>query len=252
MNTAELKKEILDSIGNRVVKIEIDDQHLTTAIKKAYRWFSVNKGRVVRRLLSVSGATNEYVLPVDVMDVLDVYFHGSADTTAALFNADFVTGFGSFFVTGLALGGTGTYGSGLNDGGADPYPMSGFVQAQQYSEMLGRVTGSELDWEFFDGNLVLHQPLASSGNLIYEAKIVINDISEIRDYSRDQDLVVRWATAEAKSILGRIRGKYDSLPAAGGDKTLDGDRLTDMAEEEKEKLNLEIRETAMPMMFFAG
>ena len=69
---------------------------------------------------------------------------------------------------------------------------------------------------------------------------------------RDHDLVKRFALAQAKEDLAIIRSKYDSYPGAQGTVTLNADRLFDMAQQEKEKLEEEISASGYPMGFILG
>ena len=70
---------------------------------------------------------------------------------------------------------------------------------------------------------------------------------------RDQWMIREWALAEVKYMLGRIRGKYTGgLPAAGGERQLDGDNLLDEARADKERLRMEIKEHEGPIMPCVG
>ena len=69
------------------------------------------------------------------------------------------------------------------------------------------------------------------GNLIYSR---LNDISKqwIRQYTLSQ----------CKEVLGRIRGKYQTIPVPGNDITLDGDTLLEHGRSDQEKLKTEFKE----------
>ena len=117
-----------------------------------------------------------------------------------------------------------------------------------------RVLGVDRGWEFNRMTRTLYLlPKPSQSELIYyDYKGVIGQ-EHIPDLPiRDYDLLRRYALAEAKEILGRIRSKYASIPAAGGEINLDGSTLLDEAKAEKERLEEEIGETALPMPFITG
>ena len=80
------------------------------------------------------------------------------------------------------------------------------------------------------------------------------DDIELQHYdARHRWLIQEWAIAEAKIMLGRIRGKYSSgLPSAGGDRTLDGEALIAEAREDKRELEakvLDFQGPVMPMVY---
>ena len=52
----------------------------------------------------------------------------------------------------------------------------------------------------------------------------------------DENLFLRYSLAHAKTILGEIRSKWDSMPMVGGDKGLNGQALIEEARTEKEQL----------------
>ena len=85
----------------------------------------------------------------------------------------------------------------------------------------------------------------------YDAMKKLTDIDELTEESMS-NLVVKYAIADAKEMLGRHRSKYDTYPAAGGTVGLDGGKLLDEAEKEKAKLDEDIIERGFPVPFEVG
>ena len=77
------------------------------------------------------------------------------------------------------------------------------------------------------------------------------DVTEITD-ARDVDLIYRYVEATAKKIVGRVRSKYKSYPAAGGTIDTDGPDLLEEARVDFEKLEEEIAGSQYPMGFLVG
>jgi hypothetical protein len=254
VNEAKLKQLFMRSLGHPVLCVELKPDLQRYVIDETYRWFSANKGLIKRDQVAVTVGTNEYVLPTTILDVLDVVRFLPSDV-ASFFSGDFYGGFGGIYIGGLGFGGAGNYGGygtyGGGQGGRDPLPFSGITQVLSYHESVTKILSSEFEWEYFDGTLIISPIPSESGTMIYEYKKALTDISEVKEGSRDQDLILSWAKAEAKEVVGRIRRKYDSVPGAETEISLDGDRLLDDAQIEKEKLNELIRETAMPMGIMA-
>jgi hypothetical protein len=69
---------------------------------------------------------------------------------------------------------------------------------------------------------------------------------------RERDLLLRYALAVAKGILGLRRRKFSEWPSAQGAKRLDGSDLVQESKEEKEKLNEEILSVPYAAPFIVG
>ena len=69
---------------------------------------------------------------------------------------------------------------------------------------------------------------------------------------REHMWLKRYALAIAKETLGLIRRKYSSIPTAGGERQLDGADLVRESQEEREKLDQEIRKESFPYPIVTG
>ena len=54
--------------------------------------------------------------------------------------------------------------------------------------------------------------------------------------------IIRYGSAIIKEMLGRVRGKYSSVPIPNGEVTLDGGDLVSQGQTEKEALITQLRE----------
>lgn len=122
-----------------------------------------------------------------------------------------------------------------------------FLLTQQYLEITRRVLSNEGSWNIVNNKYVQLNPTPTETptSVIVEYRAI--DSNTIHHAFRNW--VQRYATASAKGILGRIRGKYKSLPGPGGGSQLDGGVLVQESAEEKkqlmEELMLEIQEGPM-------
>lgn len=250
MNEAGLRKELLHSLGHPLVCVEAAKQQdlMITAIARAYRWFNAYRGMTERAQLSLQEGTTEYALGDDVINVLDVFPPSSVDVSYSDFG--FVGGFGGIYVGGLTYGGAGNLGQG-GYGAWDPFPNSGAFQSLQMNETVSRIFGAEFEWGFINGSLIISPVPSAAATLIYDYLRALTDVSQVKDGTIDLDLIVRYARAELKEILGQVRGKFDSLPGTDGQITLNADRLLSESADEKEKLDILIRESGMPIPFYA-
>jgi hypothetical protein len=144
-------------------------------------------------------------------------------------------------------------------------------QILSHAETARRVVGSEPDWDYFKDRNILHvfPRNQRTGTLIaryastrlnaYDADDAENNPDKLKnDFKdslryRERDLILRYALAEAKIRLGRVRSKFaDGFPSAGGPKILDGSTLIDEATQEKEALKEEILGLSDPVPFLTG
>ena len=85
--------------------------------------------------------------------------------------------------------------------------------------------------------------ISKSGMISDYSNVPYNDIT----YSSINDVGHTWikhyTATLAKEMLGNVRSKYLSLPIPDGEVTLDGETLRSEAQDEKEKLIVQLRET---------
>jgi len=113
-----------------------------------------------------------------------------------------------------------------------------YLLVQQYMEMIRKVLSRDGSFDVINGRyLQLHpEPPSTPTPVIVEYRAI--DSNTILPAFRNW--VQRYALACAKSVLGRIRGKYQSIPGPGKGATLDGKDLLQEAAKEKEALMKEL------------
>lgn len=236
MNREELQEWILRRLGAPVWKIELCEQHVVDAIETSVRWFAAKKG--VQKLFSedIVSSQVEYELDCEIDKVLDV--------AVAQQKLDLSLIFSPFTLLEEKI----PYDVFASGGSAGLY--SSYVQSLQYIEMAKRILSAEFEWTQVGRSLFIAPPPADARQMIIWAKINFTQIEELEE--RDHDLVKRYALAMAMRDIAWIRGKYGDYPGAQGTVTLNWDRQLDWADQEIERLEEEIFNSAYPMGFATG
>lgn len=242
-------------LGGGVVVLELCQEHFEDAFADAIRWYIGRKGIKRRAVQNVTAGIQEYLMPSDCDEVLEVWFPGvQIDIIAAVNPYAFID------IDQLPV----AYQSITGVPGGSFYGT--LHQILAHAETARRVVGSEPAWEFFKDNNVLHlAPRNQRGGIAivrYASTRLVADDPEspsttpVNDFRRihfrHRELILRYALARTKERLGRVRGKYTEFPSAGGSKTLDGDALLTEAREETEKLNEELMELNEGVSFLVG
>lgn len=229
-SASQIFNELKESMGggvNGLVTVDISQEQFNVALKESKRWFTAKKGFSIFRPIPYVTGQSEYIMKADVANVFDVIFQVPSDVAAF-----FTLGF--FDIIPYGPNTLLNTGSGLTN-------YSGFVQLLQFTETRKRVFSVDPDWFYDQQSRILHVT-ARSGvpQQIMIAQVKLNDFDPAVLSDKDDYIFVRYVKARCKEIIGRIRSKYDSLPAAGGPVTLDGKSLIEEAKAEMEELNKEI------------
>jgi len=235
------ESELIVLIKSRVapspLSLEISDDTIRSSLKYAQLWFVSNAG--IRAITRISLVRNivEYQMDDAVHDVIDVHFP-SRQLPAVEWEWEF-----------LGLSGIPANYRFLWPGTMD---YSALYQMMQRMEEGKRIISADPDWRYRMEDRVLEIYPASHGT----GTAIVEYISSDLDYSKinndDLWLFIRWAVADVKEILGRLRTKHSAIPGPGGEQTLDGDRLLEEAKAEKEKLQEDVRNRNMPAGFIIG
>lgn len=236
----ELNDWILVQLGAPLVTVHLQSIHLCTAIDDAIRWFTAKKG--VRKVGELTAVPNqiEYILPLDVDVVTEVFFTSQPIDVSSIFP--------NFLVPDQQIPYSAVFSNPQNAGGF----YSNVTQVLQYVEEAKRITGSEEGWEQDpEGRKLLLFPRMLQGKVIYYYKTNVFTLEQLKE--RDHDLVKRYALAIAKRILGRIRYfQADGYNAAVGKVNLDGLNLLQESKEDIAALDREIMLSAHPMNILIG
>lgn len=237
---AELGGSIcVSKLDHSIVNVELTQEQFDMAVALTMQWWTARKGYVVFRPVNVLCGVNDYQMKPDVSQVLDVIFEVPTDV-AAFFSLGF------FDLIPYGPQNIGSIGTGLTN-------YSGFAQLIQFNEMRKRVFSVTPEWWFEQQTGILHitnRQGALVNIMMVQAKLNQFDPATFND--KDTWIFNRYVTCKCKEITGRIRSKYDSLPAAGGTLTLDGKDLLVEAKEEMALLEKEIFASQGPDFVLTG
>ena len=249
MKTQEFRlwaRRKLGQDGSCGVKVELTDNQLSQALDDAKEWFNAFVGFYKESTFGLIGEQSEYDLSSvtpGIESVVKVWFpQGALDIELGVLYPGFLD------VEGIPVGSSGSWRVG--------YPQTTIVQSLQTMESDAKILSSNLDWEFYSDNtttpktkMVRVMPAPRYAGTAYYLYRVDPDDIELDQYDkRNQWMIRKWALAEAKYTLGRIRGKYKGLPSAGGERQLDGDDLIQESKDEKMMLKEEILDFQGPVM----
>ena len=248
MDEDQLKLWILRRLGAPLLKIELTEEHLQDALMTSLHWYAAKKGFIRQYNQQITGGVTQYPLEPHVDKVIEVVFPLSTYDLTPL-----TSPWGWAWPQenlGMPLTGAihGFAGAGASTSGI----VSSFAQVQQYADMARRIFNGDLEWRQEDRVLYI---MPSGLQNYYPSAIVyytstmftLLDLNE-----RDHDLVKRFALAQAKLDLGRIRSKYSDFPTAQGSVGLDGATLLGEGQQEIDALNEELADSAMPIGFMMG
>ena len=251
-----LRDWIVRSLGAPVLKVELHEDMVDDAILDAMDWFSDKLGIESIYLFNILDGQSEYDLnaitglptnPPSIQDAVNVIFEAPdtilRDDFGFLYGVPF---YGSFLTAGV---GTGRWRGEFGPSGHG-YTYSYILQWLQTIETAKRILSAERSWEYdkFSGLLRIFPvpSLTVRGAVIVKRRVTITGSNPEfgRLVDRYRRLIKDYALAEAMLRLARIRGKYDGIPAAGRDFSLNADALMTEAKEMKEKADTEIANLA--------
>jgi hypothetical protein len=249
MNESEMKQQILASLGEPTIKVEIDPGQWCLFFQKTLRWFKAKKGLICCEVIRLIPGQQQYDLPVGANSVVDIHLPVGYGDIQAIFSQGILdTNLIPADIFGIGgSGGFSRYGF--------TFSNSAYVQVLQYLETTRRVISAEPTWEVMCGKIYVSNGWCGSNAnghamlVMYKKEEV--SIEDIKDH-RDIDLIYRYTEALAKMVLGRIRSKYKSYPAAGGMIDTDGPELIEEGKAEIEKLEEEISDSQFPMGLMVG
>lgn len=253
------RQEAIDYIkrraGGGVVVLEVSPEQVEDRFDEALRWYIGRKGIKRFAVQNLTPGVQEYTMPDDCDEVLDVTFPGAQlDIISA------VNPFAFIDVDQLPV----AYQSITGVPGGSFY--GSLHQILAHAETARRIVGSEPAWEFykelnvlqiFPRNVRTGTAVARyiSTTIVTEdptapATTPVNDFRRLR--FRERDIILRYAGALLELQIGKHRRKYTEWPGSGGGKTLDGDTMVGDAQAAMEKMDEEIKGLSEPVPFIAG
>ena len=236
--TPDERRELMDSIrqqlGYPVVEVELTNYQLDTCIQGALESFRKRSGASVRRgfyFLDIEPGKQQYLMTNKVLGYHKIVNITSAHrfTSAFLSSAHGAGVYGQVVLQHLYNMGT--------------YDLTSFHLVSQYVEQLEILFATRLTFGWHEHSRVLS---------IYNAftrpeKILIDCMVERTEQDLLKDRLIktwieRYALSEAMMILSHIRGKFASLPGAGGGIALNAGELIGIAQSYREELLNQIDE----------
>jgi hypothetical protein len=151
------------------------------------------------------------------------------------------SGFGFELPLATILGGGGS--------SAISYRFGELEETLGYLEMGRRITGQDFDFKWDPPNLYLHN-VPTEGTRVMYAIAADHTVQSI-PYP-DREWINSYAMAEAKMVVGMIRGKYQNVNTPGGGTSLDGSELRSEAASEKQTLIEQLKRKVPDQPFVWG
>lgn len=226
---------VLAQLGHPIITVELTPFQVKTCIDEAVSKLDYHSPQwsMQYAVFDAMAGVNIYELPKFIINNLN-YVGYKKD----ILGLNYTPGSLAFDVT-LAFFNTSRFfqGGGIGD----------FFLTQQYLKIMRRVLSNEGGWNIIDNKyLQLYPaPTETPSPVILEYRAINSNTI----HHAFRNWIQRYALAAAKGILGRIRGKYKSLPGPGGGSQMDGAELVRESSEEKkllmEELMSEIEERPM-------
>jgi hypothetical protein len=217
------------------IKVLLEDDDYEGAWGDAVLWYIENMGQTKQTTLTLSAGTVEYDAPSD-MDRLVEFIPPGVDAYGAAY-----TGFG-FEANGFPVAGW----TGSNPGMPMTDIANGLQQVGQLNGLLG--TGFYAEFDAVRRKIIT-SPAGATGSSII--RYVSTDLTFSTLPIRHRRWIRAYAVASAKSRLGLVLSRYDSVEGASGTVTMT-QRLIDDAELEKQTVVGEIRDAVDPHTIFTG
>lgn len=234
-----VKDFILARLGHPVVKVELTGFQIQTCIEEALTKLEYHAPYWMNQfaVFNTSAGINVYELPSEIVNNLgDVWYRRN------------------LFVLGSAPQGSLEYDFALmfftNTGMFNNYNVGQYLLMQMYLKQVRQVLGQGTSWDIINNKYLQLFPIPdSTESVILEYRAL--DANTI--HPTYKNWVQKYSLCVAKEILGRIRGKFQTLPGPGGGARLDGESLLAEAREEKALLVEElVGEIEGPPMFITG
>jgi len=217
---------ILARLGHPVVRVELTDFQVRTAIDEAITNLDYHAPFWTTQVASFqcSGGVNAYVLPMHIAYNLSYVVYKktllSIQNMAGTLEFDF---FIKYFQDNFLF-------SGFN--------VAEFYLLQTHLEMMRKVLSQDGAWDIINGNILqlYPTPILDTQTVILVFRAL--DAATLHPYYKNW--VQRFALAAAMGILGEIRGKYATLPSPGGGAQLNGAALIQQSTQDKATLKEEL------------
>ncbi|GAG61428.1 unnamed protein product, partial [marine sediment metagenome] len=230
--TPDERRELMDSIrrqlGHPVVTVELTTYQLDTAVTAALESLRKRSSIAYRRgffFLDVNAYSQEYLLTDQTRG-----YHTIVDITSC-------HRFTSAFLS--SAHGSGVYGQVVlqhlyNMG---TYDLTSYFLISQYVEQLEHLFATRLvyHWMETERKLWIHQVFTRQERLLLDCAVERPEQDLLKD-RWCKSWIERYALSEARLMLSEIRGKYSTLPGAGGGVSLNASELINRVDTDRAEL----------------
>lgn len=217
MNFEEFYEEVIATLGGTLVDIELEEADIRMCYRKAKRKFLQEGNTGYRRLyapLCVNRSTRQFVLSsspkVDTIVRIvkprsSTIYSGDPDMNLVLYDQLMYTHTGRIDLLTYEL-------------------------TLQLGETINRYAADEIEFEYdkFRDTITIFTTPRQTGTWFAECYVELED----EEYYQIE-WIMKWATAEAKEMLGQAYRKFSSLSGPTGEVQLAGTELISEAKEEK-------------------
>ena len=231
-----IKDYVLAKLGHPIVDVELDDFQIQICIDEAISKLEYHAPDWMTQyaVFKTEAGVNTYELPQEIADNLnDVwyrrdFFKFGANPGSLEFD------FAILFFT--------------NTGLFNNYNVSQYLLMQQYLKQVKNVLGQMSTWQLLNNKFLTIFPVPENEDEDVLLEFRAFDPNTI--HHAYKSWLQRYTLANAKEILGGIRGKYQLLPGPGGGTILNGAILSQEAAQEKIALVEELKsEIEAPPLF---
>lgn len=235
-NTQQTRQEVYDyimlSLGNNMVDVELDIEHLKLALDKALAKFRQRSPNAVEEsycFLTLLRDTNDYILDPLIINVQSCYRQsiGARSSSNTGTNLDgFSVGFYNQYLMSAAI----------NQG------LSTYYIYQMYLDGMNKIFGGFIEHQWIQQShtlRVLQRSFADGEVLLLRTQNYRPDFNIITDLYAGQ-WIKDYSLAVAKTILGQARSKFATIAGPQGGSSLNGSALLQEGFAEIEKLEKEI------------
>lgn len=233
-----LKNYILYSLGYPLIRIELTEEHLLTAIIDAVTMYN-RYAAIDWNYIHVQVPSNPFPIPNEINKevIVDVIFPGGFfdNIGAGLATGGFVGEFeGSIIpIFGQKSGLLNVIGK---------FDLGLYYTYLQKLEDIKKIIGIDRLWSIVNNQIELYPKTATFTDvgIIYRGQLNDSEVEE-------NEWIKKYALARAKLILGTIRSKFSGINAAGINIAADGEALKSEAKEEINALEERLFNMQRPM-----
>ena len=229
---------IKSRLGHPVVRVELDDFQILTAIDEAVSKLDYHAPDWCTQLAAfrTQAKVNMYELPSFMVNNFRYAAYKKSLLSIPLANQSLEMDFFiKYFQDNFLF---------------DNFGVGDYYLLQSTMETFRRVLGQDGGWDIVDGTYLQLYPTPAVGDL---AIVEYRGLSSKTITPKMKNWLGRYTAVCAKMMLGQVRSKFKVVPGPGGGASLNGEALLQQAVAEKQALKDELmNEVQEPPMFTTG